>query len=89
MNGVMSVGRPVIVGADRDSEIVRVAEASGGGIVVDPGRPDLLAREIRHAYEGRYDLEAMGRSGREWVAREIDRSVSIDRYRALLDELVA
>lgn len=88
MNGVLAVERPVIVAADRDSEIVGVVESAGAGIVIDAGRPDLLARAIREAHGGVHDLAAMGKRGREYVVREIDRSVSIDRYRRLIAELI-
>ncbi len=89
MNGVLSVGRPVIVAADRESEIVHVVEAARCGITIDPGRPDLLARAIREAREGAHDLAAMGRNGRAYVETEISRSVAVDRYRELIQELLA
>jgi colanic acid biosynthesis glycosyl transferase WcaI len=85
--GVLSVGRPVIAAADADSETARVVAEVGCGIVVPPGRPELLARVIRDARDGKYDLEAMGERGREWVVREADRSVAVRRYRELLFEL--
>ncbi|HYY03456.1 MAG TPA: glycosyltransferase family 4 protein, partial [Gaiellaceae bacterium] len=87
--GILAVGRPVIAAADADSETAQVVEHVGCGIVVAPGRPELLARAIRDAHDGRYDLEAMGARGREWVVREADRSVAVGRYRALLHELSA
>ncbi len=87
--GILAVARPVIVAADRDSETAQVVERIGCGIVVPPGRPELLARAIRDAHDGKYDLAAMGARGREWVEREADRSVAVRRYRDLLLELAA
>jgi glycosyltransferase involved in cell wall biosynthesis len=87
--GVLAVGRPVIAAVDRESETAQVVDAVGCGVVVPPGRPELLAAEIRRAYEGRLDLEGMGRLGREYVAAAADRSVAVGRYRALLHELAA
>ena len=87
--GILAVGRPVIAAADRDSETAQVVERVGCGIVVPPGRPELLARAIRDAHDGRFDLDAMGARGREWVQREADRSVAVRRYRDLLRELAA
>jgi glycosyltransferase involved in cell wall biosynthesis len=87
--GILAVGRPVIAAADADSETAQVVDAIGCGIVVPPGRPELLARAIRDAHDGRYDLQAMGARGRDWVVREADRSVAVRRYRALLHELAA
>jgi colanic acid biosynthesis glycosyl transferase WcaI len=85
--GILAVGRPVIVAADPESETAQVVKSIGCGIVVPSARPELLARAIRDAHDGRYDLQAMGRHGREWVEREADRSVAVRRYRDLLREL--
>jgi colanic acid biosynthesis glycosyl transferase WcaI len=85
--GILAVARPVIVAADPESETAQVVERVGCGIVVPPGRPELLARGIRDAHDGKYDLVEMGRRGRAWVEREADRSVAVQRYRDLLSEL--
>ena len=61
----------------------------GCGLVVPPGRPELLAAAIRDAHDGRYDLDAMGKLGRAYVVAEADRRVAIARYRTLFLELVA
>jgi glycosyltransferase involved in cell wall biosynthesis len=87
--GVLAVARPVIVAADAESETAQIVEQVGCGIVVPPGRPELLARAIRDAHDGRYDLDAMGARGRAWVEREADRSVAVRRYRDLLFELAS
>jgi glycosyltransferase involved in cell wall biosynthesis len=85
--GILAVGRPVIAAADPESETAQVVAEVGCGIVVPPGRPELLARAIRDAHDGKYDLDAMGARGREWVEREADRSVAVRRYRDLILEL--
>ena len=85
--GILAVARPVIVAADGESETAQVVKQIGCGIVVPPGRPELLARAIRDAHDGKHDLEQMGRRGRDWVEREADRSVAVQRYRDLLAEL--
>jgi glycosyltransferase involved in cell wall biosynthesis len=86
--GVLAVGRPVLVGADEDSETARLVRSVGCGVVVPPGRPDLLAAAIRELHGGSFDLEALGRRGREYAETEADRSVAVERYRELLRELV-
>jgi glycosyltransferase involved in cell wall biosynthesis len=85
--GILAAGRPVIVAADAESETARVVEREGCGLVVPPGRPELLAEAIRAAYDGALDLEEMGRRGREYVVREADRTVAFERYRKVLLEL--
>jgi glycosyltransferase involved in cell wall biosynthesis len=86
--GVLAVGRPVIAAAESDSETANVVGSVGAGVVVPPGRPELLARALRRAYDGELDLTGMGERGRTYVASEADRAVAVDRYRQLLRELV-
>jgi glycosyltransferase involved in cell wall biosynthesis len=87
--GILAAGRPVIVAADDDSETARVVREVECGVVVPPGRPELLARQIRRAHDGALDLDAMGARGREYVTAEADRHVAIERYRRLLRDLAA
>jgi glycosyltransferase involved in cell wall biosynthesis len=87
--GVLAVGRPVIVAAEPSSETAQIVQGLGCGIVVPPGRPELLAAEIRRFRDGAYDLDEMGRRGRAWVESQAGRDVAIGRYRLLLRELLA
>src|SRR5258705_1315212 len=89
LDGILALGRPGSVAADPESETAQLVTEVGCGIVVPPGRPELLARAIRDAHDGRDDLKAMGARGREWVEREADRSVAVRRYRELLLELAS
>lgn len=86
--GILGVGRPVIVAAENESETAQLVRAVGCGLVVPPGRPDLLAGAIRDMHDGTHDLAEMGRLGREYVMAEADRSVAVARYRTLFHELV-
>lgn len=86
--GVLSAGRPVIAAADDESETAQLVRSVGCGIVVPPGRPELLAGAIRSAYDGELPLEEMGRRGRDYVVHEADRDVAVSRYRDLLSEVV-
>ena len=87
--GILAAGRPALVSADADSEIVRIVEEVGCGIVVPPGRPELVASVIRDVAEGRLSLVGMGDLGRAWVEREADREVAFDRYRRVVADVVA
>ena len=86
--GVLAAGRPVIAAADETSETARLVLEVGCGIVIPPGRPELLARTIRAAADGEHDLAEMGRRGRAYVEEEADRTVAMERYRALVRELI-
>jgi putative colanic acid biosynthesis glycosyltransferase WcaI len=87
--GILAAGRPVIVAAEESSETAKLVDRIGCGVVVAPGRPELLGAAIRRAYEGGYDLDAMGARGRDYVVADADRAVAYGRYRDLLTELVA
>jgi glycosyltransferase involved in cell wall biosynthesis len=87
--GILAVGRPVLVSADADSETVRLVQTAECGVVVPPGRPELVAGAIRDVMEGRLALDGMGERGREWVEREADREVAFGRYRRLVAEVVS
>jgi colanic acid biosynthesis glycosyl transferase WcaI len=87
--GILAAARPMIVAADADSETARIVSEVECGVLVPPDRPDLLAAAIRDVRERRLDLERMGALGREFVEREADRSVSLGRYRELVDRLTA
>jgi glycosyltransferase involved in cell wall biosynthesis len=87
--GILSAGRPVIVAADDESETARLVREVGCGVVIPPARPDLLARTIREAADGVFLLDEMGRRGRAYVEDEADRVVAMERYRALVREMLA
>jgi putative colanic acid biosynthesis glycosyltransferase WcaI len=85
--GILAAGRPVVVGADDESETAQLVREVGCGIVLPPGRAELVAATIRDAYDGRLDLAEMGAKGRAYVETEADRRVAVGRYRAVIAEL--
>jgi glycosyltransferase involved in cell wall biosynthesis len=87
--GILAVGRPVVVAADAESETAKVVQEVGCGLVIPPGRPDLLARALRELRAGEHDLAEMGRRGLDYVTEAADRNIAFERYRRLLGELVA
>jgi len=86
--GILSVGRPVIVHADEESETADVVHRTGCGVVVPPQQPERLARAIREAHDGRLDLQGMASAARDYAVTEANRDVAIGRYRALLSGLI-
>ncbi|MGZ4385482.1 MAG: glycosyltransferase family 4 protein, partial [Gaiellaceae bacterium] len=87
--GILAAARPVIVAAEPESESAQLVEEIGCGVVVPPGRPELLARTIRAAHDGELALEEMGRRGRDYVVGEADRKIAFSRYAALLRDVLA
>ena len=86
--GVLATGRPVLLAADETSEAAELVREAGAGIVVPPGRPDAVAAAIRSARSGEYDLDEMGRRGRDYVVSRHGRDAGIAAYRDLLEEVL-
>jgi colanic acid biosynthesis glycosyl transferase WcaI len=84
--GVLATGRPVIAAAEEESETAQLVARVGCGVVVRPGDPYALARAIRAAHDGEYDLAEMGRRARVFAESEGDRAIAIGRYEAVLSE---
>ncbi len=85
--GVLATGRPVIAAAEAESETAQLVASVGCGVVVPPGNPFALARAIRAAHDGEFDLAEMGRRARAYAEEEADRAIAIGRYEAVLSEL--
>lgn len=86
--GVLAAGRPVLVAADETSEAAQLVREAGAGIVVPPGVPDAVAGAIRAARDGDYDLDEMGRRGRDYVALRHGRAAGIAAYRNVLEQVL-
>ncbi len=84
--GVLATGRPVIAAAEEESETAQLVARVGCGVVVPPGDPYALARAIRAAHDGEFDLAEMGRRARRFAESEGDRAIAIGRYEAVLSE---
>ena len=84
---ILSAGRPVIAAADDESETARLVREVGCGVVIPPARPDCSRGRSGEAADGDHDLAEMG--GRAaYVEREADRLVAMERYRALVREMI-
>jgi putative colanic acid biosynthesis glycosyltransferase WcaI len=77
--GVLAAGRPVIAAAEAESETAQLVARIGCGVVVRPGDPFELARVIRAAHDGEFDLVEMGRRARTFAESEADRAIAIGR----------
>ncbi len=86
--GVLAAGRPVLVAADDASEAAQLVRDAGAGIVVSPGKPADVEGAIRAARDGQYDLDEMGRRGRDYVVSRHGREAGLAAYRDLLEQVL-
>jgi colanic acid biosynthesis glycosyl transferase WcaI len=85
--GILAAGRPILAAVEHESETAALVREVGCGIVVAPSRSDLVAEAIRAASRGEYDLEEMGRRGREFAESQGSLEAAVANYRQLLLEV--
>jgi colanic acid biosynthesis glycosyl transferase WcaI len=88
----MAAGRPVVAAAHPDSTTAELVRRSGCGVVVDPGRPEALAAQLRSmaSLNGESETLAMiGSRGRAYVERNFERNAILNRWDVLLAGVVA
>jgi glycosyltransferase involved in cell wall biosynthesis len=83
----MASGLPVV--APAITAIPELVEDGVSGLLVRPGRADLLADALRRLARDPELRETMGRAGREKVVREFDIDSSARRVAAMLSEVVS
>jgi colanic acid biosynthesis glycosyl transferase WcaI len=85
--GILAAGRPILAAVEEESETAALVREVGCGIVVAASRSDLVADAIRAASRGEYDLEEMGRRGREFAESQGSLEAAVANYRQLLLEV--
>jgi glycosyltransferase involved in cell wall biosynthesis len=83
----MAAGRPTVLAID--GVIRRVIEASGGGVFVQPGDDESLARTILELAGNPQRVRQMGTSGRDYLVRNLDRRDKLADTLKLFESLAA
>ena len=84
---VMACGRPAIMAIA--GEAAGMLERAGAGIAVEPESPQALADAVLKVKQEPELAAKMGRSGREFAVRELDRTVLARRLEALLLDVLS
>jgi len=81
-------GRPVIAMAWPRSDLADLIEESGGGWLVEPDRPDLLAVKIQEVLSlSPAELQRRGEAGRDFAARNLTRKICLPRVVSILEQV--
>lgn len=83
----MACAKPVVAAVSGDAR--EVLEASGGGVVIEPGDGAGLAEAIRRLLGDQAERDAMGASGLEFVSREYSRGRLAERMCDVLSSVVS
>jgi colanic acid biosynthesis glycosyl transferase WcaI len=88
IGGILAQGRPIAAalpfGDARD-----LVQQSGGGVCVDPGDAEALARAIRRLAADSASRREMGEAGRRYAESHLSRTAATGRYAVLLEQLRA
>lgn len=80
--GIMGAGRPIIGVLEKNTEIRLIIEECQCGICCEPGAYDEIVHIIRWYIENAdtEEMVRMGKNGREYLEKNLTKSVSIERY---------
>lgn len=80
LTSYFSAGKPILAASEADGYTAGEVAASGAGICVPPGRPDLLLSEASRL-GGDHDLaERLAASGRRYCENRLSERSALDRY---------
>jgi glycosyltransferase involved in cell wall biosynthesis len=82
----MSAGRATVLVID--GVIREVIESSGGGVFVQPGNDELLAKTILELSKDSGRVKQMGENARAYLVKNLDRREKLDETLQLLKSLV-
>ena len=87
--GIAAAGRGAIVVASPQGELGALVSREGGGVAVEPGDAEGLARTILSLEQDREACAALGRKARENLDARYTKASSLGRWRALLERVAA
>jgi glycosyltransferase involved in cell wall biosynthesis len=87
--GIAAAGRPILAIMSERGEISELVRENKCGLVVEPGRADVLADSISRLYRDPESARTMGRRARSLLEDRFSRRRALSRWRALLHEVSA
>ena len=84
---LLASGRPVIASVPLAGTAARAVEKSGGGIVVEPENPEVLANAFLELYLDPVKADFLGRQGRRHAIEMYSFEQALNRYEALFSRI--
>ncbi len=85
---LLASGRPIVASVPLNGMAARALGQSGGGMVVQAERSELLADGIRRLYNEPALATELGQQGRQYAARYYAKEQALDAYELLFSRLV-
>jgi hypothetical protein len=87
--GIAAAGRPIIAVAARDGEFAPLIAQYRCGMVIEPGRSDVLADTISDLSNNSAQCFAMGERARVMLEAEFPRRKAFELWRGVIDRVVS
>ena len=85
---LLASGRPIVASIPDGGAAAQAVRDSGGGLVVEPEKPNALARAIQELYNDPKRSEQLGKKGRSYAIANYSFEQSLEGYESLLVSLV-
>lgn len=85
---LLASGRPIIASVPENGTAAMAVMKSGGGVVVAPENPQILAEAILDLYQTPEKAEMLGRQGRLFAEQNYSFRNALERYSTLFEQLV-
>ncbi|HEY9622111.1 MAG TPA: glycosyltransferase family 4 protein [Crinalium sp.] len=84
---ILASGRAIVASVPLTGTAARAVRQSGGGVVVAPEQPELLANAILDLYQNPSKAEFLGRQGRQYAMEHYSFDKALNRYEALFSAI--
>ena len=85
---LLASGRPIVASVPDGGAAAQAVRDSGGGLVIEPEKPNALARAIQELYNDPERREQLGKRGRGFAIANYSFEQSLEGYESLLASLV-
>jgi colanic acid biosynthesis glycosyl transferase WcaI len=86
---LLASGRPIVASVPSTGTAARAIRQSGGGVVVAPEQPELLAEAILNLQANPAEAEALGLQGRRYAVLNYSFEQALSRYEELFYQITA
>lgn len=86
---LLASGRPIVASVPTNGTAARAIRQSGGGVVVEPEDPELLASAILDLYQSPSKAETLAEQGRRYAMSQYSFEQALLRYEDLFCEVAA
>ena len=86
---LLASGRPIVASVPLSGTAARAIQQSGGGIVVEPEQPELLADAIFNLYSDPDQAAELGQQGRRYAMQHYSFETALNRYEKLFYDVTS